>query len=683
MTAPQTLPGADAPPDSGARHRRAHRGDWILLTWCALLTAAMLGPLAAPGHVLSYDMVAVPDQALLPSSVGLSSAMPRAVPLDAAVAILDSVLTGQVLQKLALAGIVLGAALGAGLALPTVRTGTRLVAASAYAWNAYVFERLVIGHWPTLIAYAALPWLLILGRRVRRGRTSALAPAVLLVGVSALTPTGGLLAGALFGLLVLVPGGRHPRRVRVVSTVAVLALQAPWIVPSVLRPDPAVSDPAGVAAFAAASDSPLGLLGSLLTLGGIWNEGAVPDSRALPSALALTVVLLALAVFGATELRRHLGRAELATLGALAAAGFAVAVSSALPGGDAVLEWLVAEVPGGGLIRDGQKFLAWYALLVALAAAAGAARVAGIVARRASVSVPARKVGGPPGRAGSGVAVAPNAAADAAQIAAGAGRPTPAVAVAPNAAADAARVAAGAGRPAPAAARRASVSVPARKVGGPPGRAGSGVAVAVALTAALLPVAALPDLVWGAAGRLEPSHYPAAWADVRAAVDAGHGDVVVLPYQPFRRFPWAGDRTVLDPAPRYLDAEVVVPDALPVGDTVVPGEDRRAAAVADALENDDAATRLAALGVGWVVVERDTPGTVPDGLLESLESVDINGTFDLYRVPGDIGTWTRIPPAPPVIVADIVFSVILAVASADVARNAFSRRRRSLRSQES
>lgn len=611
MTAPQTLPGADAPPDSGARHRRAHRGDWILLTWCALLAAAILGPLAAPGHVLSYDMVAVPDQALLPSSVGLSSAMPRAVPLDAAVAILDSVLTGQVLQKLALAGIVLGAALGAGLALPTVRTGTRLVAASAYAWNAYVFERLVIGHWPTLIAYAALPWLLILGRRVRRGHTSALAPAVLLVGVSALTPTGGLLAGALFGLLVLVPDGRHPRRVRVVSTVAVLALQAPWIVPSVLRPDPAVSDPAGVAAFAAASDSPLGLLGSLLTLGGIWNEGAVPDSRALPSALALTVVLLALAVFGATELRRHLGRAELATLGALAAAGFAVAVSSALPGGDAVLEWLVAEVPGGGLIRDGQKFLAWYALLVALAAAAGAARLAGLVARRASVSAPARRVGGPPGRAGSGVAVA------------------------------------------------------------------------ATLAAALLPVAALPDLVWGAAGRLEPSHYPAAWADVRAAVGAGQGDVVVLPYQPFRRFPWAGDRTVLDPAPRYLDAEVVVPDALPVGDTVVPGEDRRAAAVADALENDDAANRLAALGVGWVVVERDTPGTVPDGLLESLESVDINGTFDLYRVPGDIGTWTRIPPAPPVIVADIVFSVILAVASADVARNAFSRRRRSLRSQES
>lgn len=591
--ATQRAAPADVPPDSGARHRKAHRGDWILLTWCALLTVVMLGPLARRGYLLSYDMVAVPDQALLPSSVGLSSAMPRAVPLDAAVALADSVLTGQVLQKLVLAGIVLGAALGAGLALPKVRTGTRLVAASVYVWNTYVFERLVIGHWPTLIAYAALPWLLILGRRVRQGRTTALAPGLILVALSSLTPTGGLLAAALFGALVLAPGGRHTRLTRIVTAAAVLALQAPWVVPSVLRPDPAVSDPAGVAAFAADADSPLGLLGSVLTLGGIWNDGAVPDSRALPSALALTAVLLVLAVLGATELRRHLGRAELATMCLLAAAGLVVALSSALPGGDTVLEWLVSEVPGGGLIRDGQKFLAWYALLVALAAAAGAARLARAVANRNT-------------------------------------------------------------------------------------------AVAVTLVAALVPIAALPDLAWGAAGRLEPARYPAEWTDARATLQdtSEDGDLIVLPYQPFRRFPWAGDRTVLDPAPRFLGVEAVVPDALPVGDAVVAGEDRRAAEVAAALDAapDEAAARLAALGIGWVAVERDTPGAIPDGLLESLESDEINGTLDLYRVPGDIGTWTRIPPTAPVIVADIVFSVILVAASADVARNAFLRRRRSLRS---
>lgn len=625
MSAPQAVAQREALPDSGARHRRAHRGDWILLTWCALLTAVMLGPLARRGFVLSYDMVAVPDQALLPSSIGLSSAVPRAVPLDAAVALADTVLTGQVLQKLALAGIVLGAALGAGLALPKVRTGTRLVAASAYTWNAYVFERLVIGHWPTLIAYAALPWLLILGRWVRQGRTTALAPGLVLVAVSSLTPTGGLLAAALFGALVVVPGGVHTRMTRISAAAGVVLLQMPWVVPSVLRPDAAVSDPAGVAAFAATPDSPLGLLGSLLTLGGIWNDGAVPDSRALPSALALTVVLLILAVIGATELRRHLGRAELAALGLLAGAGLVVALSSALPGGDTVVEWLVAEVPGGGLIRDGQKFLAWYALLVALAAAAGAARLARVVATRARLSVPARRVGLPPGRAGSDVA----------------------------------------------------------------GPGGARWAVAVVLVAAVLPIAALPDLAWGAAGRLTPSAYPAAWTDVRdtlqaeaAAAGDNPGDLVVLPYQPFRRFPWTGDRTVLDPAPRFLGVEAVVPDALPVDGAVVEGEDRRAAAVAVALEAgpDAAAGELAALGVGWVAVERDTPGAIPDGILESLESVEINGTLDLYRVSGDIGTWTRIPPAPPVIVADIVFSVILVAASADLARSAFVRRRRTLRS---
>ena len=37
-------------------------------------------------------------------------------------------------------------------------------------------------------AYAALPWLLILGRRVRQGRTTALAPGLLLVAACASYP---------------------------------------------------------------------------------------------------------------------------------------------------------------------------------------------------------------------------------------------------------------------------------------------------------------------------------------------------------------------------------------------------------------------------------------------------------------------------------------------------------------
>lgn len=594
MGVPQAVPHA-------ARHRRARPGGWVLPAWCALLTAAIVAPLTAPGFVLSYDMVAVPDQALLPSSVGLSSAVPRAVPLDAAVAIVDSVVTGEVLQKLALAGILLGAMLGAGRVLPDAGTGTRVVAASVYGWNAYVFERLVIGHWPILIAYAALPWLLVLGRAVRRGRGGAAAAGLVLVGLASMTPTGGLLAAALFGALTLVPGGRQGRRTRTVVGIAVVLLQAPWVVPSVLRPDPAVSDPAGVAAFASQPDSPAGLLGSLLTLGGIWNEGVVPGSRALASALVLSVVVVALAVAGLGELRRRIGRVEFVVVGVLAALGGVLALAGAVPGTAGVVEWLVAEVPGGGLIRDGQKFLAWYALLVAPAAAAGAARLAG--------------------------------------------------------------------------------AMPGRKS-----------ALALTAAAAVLPVAALPDLAWGAGGRLSPVTYPAAWDDVRTVLrqDGGDaGDLVVLPYQPFRKFPWNDERTVLDPAPRYLGVETVVPDALPVSGTVVPGEDRRAERVGEALDPDEPAdpaealTELAAAGIGWIAVQRDTPGEVPEAILSAAVPVEVNGTLDLYRLPEPARAWTRIPPSGPVIAADIVSLAILVVASADVVRNAFLRRRRSLRSRVS
>ena len=64
---------------------------------------------------------------------------------------LTSVVRGDVLQKAILLLIVWAAAYGAARLVPagsspTARRG-RLVAATVYAWNAYVAERLIIGHW--------------------------------------------------------------------------------------------------------------------------------------------------------------------------------------------------------------------------------------------------------------------------------------------------------------------------------------------------------------------------------------------------------------------------------------------------------------------------------------------------------------------------------------------------------
>lgn len=573
------------------QHLHRHRDTWILVGWSVVLCVVVLAPLTAPGYVLSYDMVAVPDQALVPSALGISSALPRAVPLDAVVAIADTVVPGAVLQRCVLAGALVGAMVGAGFVLMRTHLAIRLVAATVYGWNAYVFERLVIGHWPILIAYAALPWLCVLGRRFRQGRRGAAAGGILVVGLASLTATAGLITSILFSTLVLVPGGVHTRRTRLAVALVVLGFQAAWLIPGLVRSDAAVSDPAGVTAFASRSDSPLGLIGSVATLGGIWNAGAVPDSRHVVSSAILTCALIALAGFGLRELPNRLGRVESRVLAVLAAGGLTLALVGAVPGGAGLTEWAVAHVPGGGLVRDGQKFLGWYALLLATAAATGVARIASKVANRTA-------------------------------------------------------------------------------------------AAALVLMAVGLPIAALPDLAWGAAGRLTPVEYPADWAAVRSVLRTAppRGDLVVLPFQPFRSFPWANRRTVLDPAPRYLGIQTVVPDTLPVGGTAVPGEDPRAARVADALISRRPLDQLAALGIGWVAVERDTPGTVPDGILAGAEPVEINGTLDLYRIPSRPQPWTHVPPGTAVIAVDVVLLAILAAVSAHLVQIACLRISRAIRS---
>ena len=531
---------------------------WILPAWCAVLTLAIMGPLVRPGFVLSYDMVTVPDQRLVPEALGLGSGPPRAVPQDAVLAVLTSIVPGGVVYRLALIGLIFGAAWGAGRLVYRAGLAAQLVAASAYAWNAYVAERLVIGHWTVLIAYAVLPWLLRAALAARRREPGAVARTLLLVALASLTPTGGVLATPL--AIALVPG-----RARFGVLAGAVALQLPWLLPAVLSPTAMVSDPAAAEAFAARSDSPLGLVGSVLTLGGIWNADVVPDSRALASATVLTVAWVSLGVLGARRLPAVMGRAGALVLAGLAAAGVGLAVSGVFGG---VLQWAVAHVPGAGLLRDGHKFLAWYALALAPAAALGAARLADSVAAR-----------------------------------------------------------------------------------------GTRLVSAGALTAALalLPVLALPDLAWGVWGRVVPVEYPASWPQARDLLRAndGTGALVVLPYQPFRAYPWNDNRTALDPLPRYSGIEAIRPDALTVSGRRLAGEDPRAAAVERALMANDPIGELLAAGAGWVAVQRDTPGDVDPDLLAQLAPVLETGILDLYRIPGVPVEWTRRPPAGPVIAADI------------------------------
>jgi hypothetical protein len=328
----------------------------MLHATAALVTVAVLAPLAAPGYILAYDMVFVPRQPPRWDFLAPLDSLPRAVPLDAAVSLATQIIPGWLVQRIALAGIFYAAALGAGRLVPAERTLTRVVAAIGYAWTPFLAERLLIGQWGLLLCYAALPWL-VSAALARRTDKIAVAAAV-----ASLTPTGGVIAFAMVCALSV------PWKARL----AAAALNAPWVLAALVTTAGGRSDAAGVAAFAARGENWSGPLGALLGTGGIWNAQTTPDSRGSALAPLATVLLLALAAVGYPVLRRRWSAAT--RLSVIALVGLVLAFSGIGPAAPA-LEWLVAHVPGAGLLRDGQKFLMPYALLLVTCAALGAERL--------------------------------------------------------------------------------------------------------------------------------------------------------------------------------------------------------------------------------------------------------------------------------------------------------------------
>ncbi len=357
--------------------RQATRRNLLVAGWIAGLAVLALAPTLRAGYTLSYDLVFVPRQDLLPATLGLSEALPRAVPQDAVLTLLTAVAPGWVWEKLALFGVLGLAGAGAVRITRGLPTWARATAGGLALWNPYVAERLVIGHWGLLLAYACLPWALVAARDVRSGPpTGAWARLLLLIGLASLTPTGGLLIIVLAVPVAVGPGSLVATARRWLLVSGAVLLQLPWLLPALLHPQASV-DPAGVAAFGLRTETPFdGPVGAVLTAlggGGVWNAGAVPASRGTPWALVGTVLLVALAVVGARATATLLGWPIMIWLSTCAAAGLLVALLSATGWG--LWVQLVTGVSGGGLLRDSQKVLAPLVFLIAIAAVVGAVQV--------------------------------------------------------------------------------------------------------------------------------------------------------------------------------------------------------------------------------------------------------------------------------------------------------------------
>lgn len=348
--------------------------------YALLVALAVTAPLLAPGYLLLRDAVSTPRSYLTDAALGLSEAAPRALPQDFAVALASAIIDGGVVVKLALtAGLWLagwGAARLAATVLPESGMAGQCVAATVAVWNPYVAERLLQGHWSLLVGYACLPWVAAAMLRLRGASSWTAAGALVFwIALAGLTPTGLMLAAAIALACVLAPGVGRPRwQCAVVALAAAAVAALPWLTAAAVARSLASSQAEGVDAFGARAEPGLGTLGSLAGLGGIWNGDAVPASRTTLFAAAATAVLLGVVALGLpTVLRRRTAL----PLVILAAVAVTVPALMATGPGLVAAEALIRALPGLGVVRDAQK---WVALAMPAYALAGAGAV--LMARR-------------------------------------------------------------------------------------------------------------------------------------------------------------------------------------------------------------------------------------------------------------------------------------------------------------
>lgn len=515
----------------------------VIVSLAVSVAAALLvlGPVLASGVVLAYDMAWAPDPRLTPFTLGVGTPAPRAVPSDAAAVLLGKIVGAERAQALTLMMILVGLGVGSARLLTTAYGQTSPLAASASAvvaiWNPFVYERLVVGQWGILLGAAVLPWAV----------DAALRNAALVcsgwIAVASLGGGNAVLIAVLPALGVLLM--RRYWRSALLGSVVCVGASAVWALPALLAG--VTSTDVGARAFAARADSPAGLLPSLLAGGGVWNVAAHAEVRQSMLIAILSAALgLAAGAMATTRARRGRPVVLVGILGLVLtwASGWHLTAS--------LWESMTVQLPGGGLLRDSHKLIAWWLVLVSLGT--------GIIVER-SLRL----------------------------------RASPAI-----------------------------------------GSAVSGLVL-------LAPVALLPTLAWGVAGRLAPVEVPKGLLESTATLStAPDGLVGLLPWSQYRRYAWNDDRVSLTLGPRLIDQSVLFNDALPTTAGTVPGEDPRAERVSRAVENGTGIVdALLAEGVRYVAVERNAG--LPEDDVDSVGPVIIDTPELLVR---QVASPLPRPPSP-------------------------------------
>lgn len=334
----------------------------------AAITVLTLGPLLVRGgFALQGDMVFVPDQPWKPAWLGLDGSVPRAVPMDALVSLADEVVPGAVLQRLLLAGALLLGGFGIARLAGRFASLGQVAAVVVFLWNPWVYDRLEIGQWPTVLGYGLLPWVVLAAVRVRdrvHGGPAWLTLALVATAVCA--PSVGLLG--LVVALAVVCAGPHRRRGWGVLGIGAVA-NLPWIVPALLGPSIRGND-VGFTAFAARGESSLGTLASLLSMGGIWKTSVDAPERTNALVVAAAALLAVTFLIGFRYAASAIGSRTARALAGIGAVALLVAWLPSFGPVARALGDLSDHVPALAILRDSHRYLAPFGLVLAIGAAA-------------------------------------------------------------------------------------------------------------------------------------------------------------------------------------------------------------------------------------------------------------------------------------------------------------------------
>jgi hypothetical protein len=347
--------------------------------WFCLLGALVLGPLLLPGYLLLLDSPAgphtiAPSLLPLPSQGLVSVSAPWLNVLR-----LVFLPIPELENKLMIFSVIVVGGLGIYRLVTRTLGRTRTAAilgGTLYVVNPFLYERFVSGQLMVAGAYALLPWGAAACIQVARHastsqvlRASAWTAGIAVVDLH----VGGILLLLLLIFISLAPGSWGIRGVWAIAAVAIVfVVHLFWILPFALAHG-GMRVASGDLVVYAPKPRDWTILPRVLLLHGFWRtEFLTPLGSSPVRFMAAFIPLIVLAVSGFAKVSRSVSERRLAVgLGGSTLVAVILGMGISFPPTRPVTEFLFRYLPGYGIYREPQKWIALVALAYAIFASIG------------------------------------------------------------------------------------------------------------------------------------------------------------------------------------------------------------------------------------------------------------------------------------------------------------------------